>query len=64
MNAILKSKQEAAASRLDAAVLPEAAGWSKAAREDALARVRRMGLPSRRDECDFEIKAGGGGEPA
>ena len=50
MNAILKSKQEAAASRLDAAVLPEAAGWSKAAREDALARVRRMGLPSRRDE--------------
>jgi hypothetical protein len=41
MNAILKSKQEAAASRLDAAVLPEAAGWSKAAREDALARVRR-----------------------
>ncbi|WP_438981015.1 SufB/SufD family protein [Lentibacter sp.] len=50
MNAILKSKQEAAASRLDAAVLPEAAGWSKAAREDALARVRSMGLPSRRDE--------------
>ena len=50
MNAILKSKQEASASRLDAAVLPEAAGWSKAAREDALARVRRMGLPSRRDE--------------
>ncbi len=50
MNAILKSKQEAAASRLDAAVLPEEAGWSKAAREDALARVRSMGLPSRRDE--------------
>ena len=50
MNAILKSKQEAAASRLDAAVLPEAAGWSKAAREDALERVRSMGLPSRRDE--------------
>ena len=50
MNAILKSKQEAAASRLDAAVLPEGAGWSKAAREDALARVRSMGLPSRRDE--------------
>ena len=50
MNAILKSKQEAAASRLDAAVLPEAGGWSKAAREDALARVRSMGLPSRRDE--------------
>ena len=50
MNAILKSKQEAAATRLDAAVLPEAAGWSRKAREDALARVRSMGLPSRRDE--------------
>lgn len=50
MNAILKSKQEAAASRLDGAVLPDAAAWSKAAREDALARVRSMGLPSRRDE--------------
>ncbi|MCV2892403.1 SufB/SufD family protein [Lentibacter sp. XHP0401] len=50
MNALLKSKQEAAATRLDSASLPAAAGWSKAAREDALARVRSTGLPSRRDE--------------
>ena len=50
MSAILKSKQDAAATRLDAVTLPAGAGWSKAAREDALARVRSMGLPSRRDE--------------
>ncbi|MCW1955067.1 SufD family Fe-S cluster assembly protein [uncultured Lentibacter sp.] len=50
MTAILKSKQAAAESRLDAAGLPEAAGWSRAAREEALVRLRKMGLPSRRDE--------------
>lgn len=30
--------------------LPKVAGWSKAAREDALSRLRSMGLPERRDE--------------
>ncbi|MDJ0859860.1 MAG: Fe-S cluster assembly protein SufD, partial [Dinoroseobacter sp.] len=35
--------------RLSALSLPEG-GWSSAARADALARVRAMGLPSRRDE--------------
>lgn len=50
MTALLKSKQEAAETRLDGAELPEGAGWSRPARKDALARVRAMGLPSRRDE--------------
>ncbi len=50
MNALLKSKQEAAASRLDGVQAPTDAGWSTHAREDALARVRSTGLPSRRDE--------------
>ncbi len=50
MNAVLKAKQEAAATRLDGADVPSGAGWSQAAREDALSRVRNMGLPSRRDE--------------
>ncbi|WP_113912891.1 Fe-S cluster assembly protein SufD [Roseovarius dicentrarchi] len=36
--------------RLNAVTLPENAGWSRAARKDALARVRAMGLPQRRDE--------------
>jgi len=30
--------------------IPAAKGWSTAAREDAVARLRRMGLPDRRDE--------------
>ena len=35
---------------IDALAPVAASGWSKAAREDALARLRRMGLPTRRDE--------------
>ncbi|MBU2982320.1 SufD family Fe-S cluster assembly protein [Lentibacter algarum] len=50
MNAILKSKQDLAASRLDAFQVPVTAGWSSLARKDALARVQATGLPSRRDE--------------
>lgn len=51
MSAVLqKAKQEAAESRLEGARLPEGAGWLSTAREEALARVRAMGLPSRRDE--------------
>ena len=44
-----KLKQEATAARLDGLSLPEG-GWSAAARQDALERVRAMGLPHRRDE--------------
>jgi Fe-S cluster assembly protein SufD len=51
MSAVLqKAKQEAAESRLEGTRLPEGAGWLSTAREEALARVRAMGLPSRRDE--------------
>ena len=50
MNALRQAKQEAATSLLEGATLPEAGGWSRAAREDALARLRAMGLPSKRDE--------------
>lgn len=50
MSAARQAKQAAAASLLEGAALPEASGWSFAAREDALARLRAMGLPSKRDE--------------
>ncbi|MDU8926960.1 Fe-S cluster assembly protein SufD [Alisedimentitalea sp. MJ-SS2] len=50
MNAIRKAKQEAAATRLDGASLPAGGAWITTAREDALARLRDMGLPGRRDE--------------
>ncbi|PIE11141.1 MAG: Fe-S cluster assembly protein SufD [Rhodobacterales bacterium] len=50
MSAILKAKQEAAAARVGNMALPEGAAWAKPAREDALARLAAMGLPSRRDE--------------
>jgi Fe-S cluster assembly protein SufD len=43
-------KQTATDARLAALTLPEGAGWLQAARKDALARVRAMGLPQRRDE--------------
>ncbi len=43
-------RQSQTEARLDAVALPENAGWSQAARKDALARVRAMGLPQRRDE--------------
>ncbi len=42
-------KLNATEERIAALTLPEG-GWSMAAREDALARVRQMGLPDRRDE--------------
>jgi Fe-S cluster assembly protein SufD len=42
-------KQDATEAMIAAHDLP-AQGWSKAAREDALARLRAMGLPHRRDE--------------
>ncbi|MDA7425998.1 SufB/SufD family protein [Thalassococcus lentus] len=42
-------KQEATEARLAAMTMP-AGGWSDAARQDAVARVRAMGLPGARDE--------------
>jgi len=41
---------EAAAARIDGLALPPSRGWGRAAREKALARLRAMGLPGRRDE--------------
>jgi len=48
--ALPKLKQDATAARLDGLVLPGGAGWAVVARDEALARVRAMGLPTRRDE--------------
>ncbi len=47
--ALPQLKQDATEARLSTLSLPEG-GWSAGARSDALARVRAMGLPSRRDE--------------
>ena len=43
-------KQTATDARLDAVSVPGGASWATAAREAAMARVRKMGLPDRRDE--------------
>ncbi len=48
--ALPQAKQDATQTRLEALTLPTGAGWADAARKDALARLRAMGLPSRRDE--------------
>ncbi|MCQ0092733.1 SufD family Fe-S cluster assembly protein [Roseovarius sp. M141] len=48
--AMANLRQSQTEARLDAVTLPDGAGWSQAARKDALARVRAMGLPQRRDE--------------
>ncbi len=48
--ALPKLKQDATTARLDGLVLPDGAGWAATARAEALARVRAMGLPARRDE--------------
>lgn len=51
MKAALKAKREAAENRLAALTLPEGGSvWARKAREDALARLRQLGLPGRRDE--------------
>lgn len=47
--AVAQAKPDATEDRLAALALPEG-GWSASARADALARVRAMGLPKRRDE--------------
>jgi Fe-S cluster assembly protein SufD len=43
-------KQEATEARLAAVTLPESGAWLAAARADAMARLRAMGLPHARDE--------------
>ena len=48
--ALSKPKQGATEARLAAADRPQGAAWANAARDSALARVRDMGLPDRRDE--------------
>ena len=48
--ALAQLKQDTTAARLDGVTLPAGAGWATKAREDALARTRSMGLPTRRDE--------------
>ncbi len=48
--ALPQAKIDATEARLATVSLPEGAHWARAAREDALARFRAMGLPGRRDE--------------
>ena len=48
--ALPQSKQDATEARLAGHSLPEGAAWATTARENAMARVRSMGLPSARDE--------------
>lgn len=48
--AVADVKLSADDARLAALTLPDGQGWAQAARKDALARVRAMGLPQRRDE--------------
>lgn len=51
MSALLQAKRDAAESRLAGLSLPETgSAWARAAREDALSRLRLSGLPGRRDE--------------
>ena len=48
--ALAKIKTDVTEARLADVALPECAAWGQAARSDALARVRAMGLPTKRDE--------------
>ncbi|RVT85231.1 Fe-S cluster assembly protein SufD [Rhodobacteraceae bacterium CCMM004] len=48
--ALPQAKTDATEERLAGLSLPAAGGWGTAAREDALGRLRSMGLPQRRDE--------------
>jgi Fe-S cluster assembly protein SufD len=47
---VAEAKRKATEDRLAALTLPEGGGWLGAAREDALGRLRAVGLPGRRDE--------------
>ena len=48
--ALAKLKVDTTEARLADVVVPEGAAWGNAVRADALARVRKMGLPTKRDE--------------
>ena len=48
--ALTQLKSDVTAARLAQVNLPEGAGWITQAREAAMARLRQMGLPSKRDE--------------
>ena len=48
--ALPQAKIDATEARIQGISLPEGAVWAQAAREDALGRLRAMGLPGRRDE--------------
>ncbi|MDJ0828171.1 MAG: Fe-S cluster assembly protein SufD [Rhodobacter sp.] len=48
--ALPQAKTDTTEARLSALSMPEGAAWATAARTDALARLRAMGLPARRDE--------------
>ncbi|MEM9474034.1 MAG: Fe-S cluster assembly protein SufD [Pseudomonadota bacterium] len=48
--ALPQAKTDVTEARLAALSVPDGAGWARAARQSALARVRAMGLPVRRDE--------------
>ncbi len=45
-----QAKLDATEARLAPLSLPDGAAWARAAREDALSRLRKMGLPGPRDE--------------
>jgi Fe-S cluster assembly protein SufD len=47
---LAKAKEDALTARLQGLALPAGRGWLSAARSEALARLRSMGLPARRDE--------------
>ncbi|SES21194.1 Fe-S cluster assembly protein SufD [Tranquillimonas rosea] len=48
--ALPQVKETATEAKLAALSIPEGAAWSTSIREDALARLRKVGLPHRRDE--------------
>jgi Fe-S cluster assembly protein SufD len=48
--AVAQAKLDATQARLADVSLPQSSGWLALARQNALARVRAMGLPTRRDE--------------
>ena len=48
--AVAQAKQDLTEARIAALDLPKGGAWANAARADALARLRAMGLPNRRDE--------------
>lgn len=48
--ALAQLKIDTTEARLADVEIPQGAAWGNAARADAMARVRRMGLPTRRDE--------------